>query len=126
MKTDSSMEEGQRAQQSVILSVTDTLRAADVRARLFGGWRIDARIGRITREHGDVEFWIDRCDADRSKVVLVRAGATVLMTQTPEEAREFEWDCVPFSTAYFDRQSDGGFTTEGRIPAPPKRASVPA
>jgi len=23
------------------------------------------RIGRITREHGDVEFWVERIDADR-------------------------------------------------------------
>ena len=44
----------------------------------------------------------------------MRAGATVLMTQPAEEALEFEWDGVPFSTAYFDRKSDGGFTTEGR------------
>jgi lincosamide nucleotidyltransferase A/C/D/E len=66
------------------------------------------------QRHGDVEFWIERSDADRSQVPLVRAGATVLMTQPPEEAFEFEWDGVPFSTAYFDRQSHGGFTTEGR------------
>lgn len=109
------MEERQRAQLGVIRSVLDTLQAADIRAWLFGGWGLDAQIGRITREHGDVEFWIERGDADSSKVVLVRAGATALMTQPPEEACEFEWDGVPFSTAYFDRRADGEFTQlEGR------------
>ena len=37
-----------------------------ISAWLFGGWGLDARIGRITREHGDVEFWVERVDADRS------------------------------------------------------------
>jgi hypothetical protein len=108
------MERQQRAQLRVIGSVIDTLGAVDIRAWLFGGWGLDARIGRITREHGDVEFWIECCHADRSQMVLERAGATILMTQPPEESCEFEWDGVPFSTAYFDRQSDGRFTTEGR------------
>jgi hypothetical protein len=113
-QTSSSVEETQRAQLRVIRSVIDALRAAGIRGWLFGGWGLDARIGRITREHGDVEFWIERGDAERSQDVLVQAGATVLMTQPPEEAREFEWDRVLFSTAYFDRRADGAFTQEGR------------
>lgn len=76
-------------------------------AWLFGGWGLDARIGRITREHGDVEFWVERVDAERSKAVLVGAGATALTTQPPAEACEFLWNGVDFSTAYFDRQPDG-------------------
>jgi hypothetical protein len=71
---------------------------------------LDARIGRITREHGDVEFWVERIHAGRSKAMLVEAGAIALTTQPPEEAREFTWDDVPFSTAYFDRQPDGSFS----------------
>lgn len=108
------MEASQRAQLVLIRSVVETLGAADIRGWLFGGWGLDARLGRITREHGDVEFWIERGDADRSKVALVRAGATALMTQPPNEACEFEWDGVLFSTAYFDRRPDGAFTQEGR------------
>jgi len=50
------------------------------------------RIGRITREHGDIEFWLERVDDERSKAVLVGAGATALMTQPPAEACEFTWD----------------------------------
>lgn len=108
------MEESQRAQLALIRSVVGTLGAAGIRGWLFGGWGLDARLGRITREHGDVEFWVERGDADRAKVVLVGAGATALMTQPPNEACEFEWDGVLFSTAYFDRRPDGAFNQEGR------------
>ena len=91
--------ERMRAQLRVIEAVMDALGAVDISAWLFGGWGLDARIGRITREHDDVEFWVERVDSERSKAALVGAGATALMTQPPEEACEFTWDDVDFSTA---------------------------
>jgi hypothetical protein len=94
----------------VIKAVVNVLGAAGISAWLFGGWGLDARIGRVTREHGDVEFWVERLDAGRSKAVLTGAGAAALATQPPEEACEFTWDGVDFSTAYFDRQPDGSFS----------------
>jgi hypothetical protein len=103
------------AQLRVIKAVVNTLEVAGISAWLFGGWGLDARIGRITREHGDVEFWVERVNAERSKAVLAVAGATALATQPPEEACEFTWDGVDFSTAYFDRHPDGSFIQpEGR------------
>ena len=94
-------------QLSIIKAVVNTLDAVGISAWLFGGWGLDARIGRITREHGDVEFWVERIDAERSKALLVGAGAAALATQPPEEACEFTWDGADFSTAYFDRLPDG-------------------
>ena len=64
----------------------------------------------MTREHGDVEFWVERINADRSKALLVRAGANALATQPPTEACEFTWGDTDFSTAYFDRLSNGAFS----------------
>ena len=104
------MNERAGAQLRVIRAVINALGAVDISAWLFGGWGLDARIGRITREHADIEFWVERVDAERSKAVLVGAGAMALMTQPPEEACEFTWDDVDFSTAYFDRQPDGSFS----------------
>ena len=98
------------AQLRVIKAVTNALGAAGIPAWLFGGWGLDARMGRITREHGDIEFWLERLEAERSKAVLAEAGATALATQPPTEACEFTWDGVDFSTAYFDRQPDGSFS----------------
>jgi hypothetical protein len=94
----------------VIRQVVAVLRADAVPAWLFGGWGLDARIGRITREHGDVELWVERVHAERSKALLVGAGATALTTQPPEESCEFTLDGVSFSTAYFDRWPDGSFS----------------
>jgi hypothetical protein len=109
------MNERMTAQLRIIKAVVNELDAAGISAWLFGGWGLDARIGRITREHGDVEFWVERTDAGRSKAVLVGAGATALATQPPEEACEFTWDGAQFSTAYFDRRPDGSFSQpEGR------------
>jgi hypothetical protein len=101
------MDENTEGQLLVIRKVIAVTQAADIPAWLFGGWGLDARIGRITREHGDVEFWVQRVHAELSKAVLAGAGATALPTQPPEESCEFTWDGVPFSTAYFDRQPDG-------------------
>ena len=101
------MNERTAAQLRVIRAVVNALGAAGIPAWLFGGWGLDARIGRITREHGDVEFWVERTDAGRSKAALVAAGATALATQPAEEACEFTWEGSDFSTAYFDRRPDG-------------------
>jgi hypothetical protein len=103
------MGEKTEGQLRVIRDVVAVMRAADISTWLFGGWGLDARIGRITREHNDVEFWVGRVDAERSKAALAGAGATVLMTQPPEEACEFIMNDVRFSTAYFDRRPDGSF-----------------
>jgi len=108
------MEDRALAQLRLIHLVVKALRVADCSAWLFGGWGLDARIGRITRDHGDIEFWVERTGGERSKSILVEAGATALTTQPPEESCEFTWDRIDFSTAYFDRQPDGTFTTMGR------------
>ena len=101
-------------QLALIGRVVAVMRAADIAVWLFGGWGLDARLGRITRDHGDVEFWVERGQAQSSKTLLIAAGAIVLPTQPPAESCEFTWDGVPFSTAYFDRQPDGTITLQGR------------
>lgn len=108
------MNEKTRDQLDLIHKITTTLADGSGRAWLFGGWGLDARIGRVTRDHGDIEFWVDRRDAHRVQRLLVAAGATLLDTQPPQEAAEYDWDGTWFSTAYFDARADGTFTTSGR------------
>jgi hypothetical protein len=107
---DRTMDERTEGQLRAIRTVMAVMQAADISLWLFGGWGLDARIGRITREHGDIEFWLERIHAERSKALLVEAGAAALTTQPPAEACEYTWDGVPFSTAYFDRRPDGSFS----------------
>ena len=61
------MDESTEGQLRVIRKVIAVTQAADIPAWLFGGWGLDARIGRITREHGDVELWVERIHAERSR-----------------------------------------------------------
>lgn len=109
------MNETTRDQLDLIQRVTTTLAEGSARAWLFGGWGLDARIGRATRDHGDIEFWVDRRDARRVQRLLVDAGATLLDTQPPEESAEYDWDGTWFSTAYVDARADGTFTPKGRF-----------
>jgi hypothetical protein len=109
------VDERTQAQLRGIHRVLYVLSAVDVPVWLFGGWGLDARIGRVTRSHGDIEFWVPRSAGARSTAALADAGAAVLDTQPPEEACEFVWDDVSFSTAYFDRRADGRFAqVQGR------------
>ncbi len=73
-----------------------------------------ALIDKITRDHGDIESWVDRRDAAAVQRLLVAAGAIRQDTQPPEEATEFSWDGTWFSTAYFDARPDGASAAEGR------------
>ncbi len=101
-------------QLALIRALTTTLTQGKQRAWLFGGWGLDARIGRVTRDHGDIEFWVDRKFAAAVQPLLTNAGARPLDTQPPEESTEYAWNGVMFSTAYFDAQPDGTFTPRGR------------
>ena len=105
-----------RDQLELIRLITAILTRGAQRAWLFGGWGLDARIGYVTRDHGDIEFWVNRDAALEVQRLLANAGAAVLDTQPSEEATEYDWDGVWFSTAYFDIQPDGTFIqTQGRF-----------
>jgi lincosamide nucleotidyltransferase A/C/D/E len=108
------MDKATQAQVRTIGCVVEALAAVNVSVWLFGGWGLDARIGRVTRSHSDIEFWVRRSERARSMNALVNAGSEALATQPPEESCEFVWDGVNFSTAYFDRRADGTFSLKGR------------
>ena len=108
------MNETTRRQLDLIHTIAATLAGGAGRAWLFGGWGLDARIGRVTRDHGDVELWVDRRTAQQVHRSLTSAGATLLDTQPPEESAEYDWGGARFSTAYFDARPDGTFTVAGR------------
>ncbi|MFY9865967.1 MAG: hypothetical protein WAK58_19310, partial [Trebonia sp.] len=61
------MDQSAEGQLRAIRKVIAVTQSPGIPVWLFGGWGLDARIGRITREHGDVEFWVERIHAERSK-----------------------------------------------------------
>ena len=109
------MNDKTRQQLELIHTFTAALVHGGQRAWLFGGWGLDARVGRVTRDHGDIEFWVHRERADHVQSLLVDAGAVLLDTQPPEESAEYDGDGVRFSTAYFDVRPDSTFASRGRF-----------
>src|SRR5215469_8842956 len=101
------MDGSAEGQLRVIRKVIAVTQAADIPVWLFGGWGLDARIGRITREHGDVEFWVERIHAERSEAVLVDAGATALTPRPREKAWVSRGDDFPLATPSLDGREEG-------------------
>jgi hypothetical protein len=98
----------------VIRLVETTLGSRSLRWWLFGGWALDALLGEVTRDHGDIEFWVERKDADAVLDALARVGGMPTETQPIEESREYTIADVVISSAYFDRNSDDTYRLEGR------------
>ena len=99
---------------AIIAEIDDALRAAGISWWLFGGWGMDAHVGRITRAHHDIEFWVGMDDAEPVRAALHGRGFAAVGVQPPEESQEYERDGVRFSAAYFVRADDGSAHPEGR------------
>src|SRR5262249_12351515 len=104
------------AQLRLIRLVATTLGSRSIRWWLFGGWGLDALLGEVTRDHGDIEFWVERLDAIAVLDALIEIGARPANAQPIEEPREYTIGDVLFSSAYFDRRPDGTYQLEGRWP----------
>ena len=108
------MNEAATAQLVTLKAVVAVLRSVGVPAWLFGGWGLDAKVGRKTREHGDIEFWVERIHDERSKAALVAAGARLWRRSrqwSPVSSRGTAWTLVlPTSTG----EPDGWFQPRGR------------
>jgi len=108
------MNEATATQLRLITEISGALGTAGVEWWLFGGWGLDARIGRITRDHGDIEFFVRREQADQTRAALVACGFTAPPTDHPEEAQEFVKNGLDSSSAFFDRDDDGSIRVQGR------------
>jgi lincosamide nucleotidyltransferase A/C/D/E len=102
-------------QLTLLRQIRDAFSSSAIGWWIFGGWGLDTRIGRVTRDHGDIEFWVERTDGDPVRDLLFELGAFDLANQPPEESREFSRDDgLIFSSAFFDRHQDGTCRTQGR------------
>jgi hypothetical protein len=103
-----------RAQLTQIQEIQQALAHAGVlKWWLFGGWGLDARLGQITRDHHDIEFFVYHEDGLRTKDALAQRGFTPIATQPPEESQEFMKDGVKSSSAYLYPRGDGTLGVEG-------------
>jgi len=101
---------------AVIGEIGEALDAARIGWWLFGGFGLDALVGQITREHGDIEVWVAMADAAPARHALEARGFVAVGSQPPEESQEFERNGVGLSTAFFVAvaAADGSAHPEGR------------
>jgi len=108
------MNERTAAQLRQIGDIHEAMAVVDVDWWLFGGWGLDARIGRITREHGDIEIWVAAEDAERTRDAIVGAGLEYVPNDYPDESYEYVKDAIKSSSAFFLRNDHGSFSSRGR------------
>ena len=66
---------GKAAEQlAAIESLDQALRAAGLDYWLFGGWAVDFWVGRVTRDHNDIDAAAWRRDYEKIRAALLKAG----------------------------------------------------
>jgi lincosamide nucleotidyltransferase A/C/D/E len=61
------------------LNLLDALREAGVAPCVGGGWAVDALLGKQTREHSDLDLWVQAVDLDPLIRVVVERGVDRLL-----------------------------------------------
>ena len=86
------MNDATAIQLRLIAEIRDALDVAGVPWWLFGGWAVDFHLGRVSRKHGDIEFYIWSVDAERVSRTFLDAGFVPQAIPFPDEAIEFRKD----------------------------------
>jgi hypothetical protein len=82
---------------------------------LRGGWAVDFYLGRITREHRDIDWFVDVAHADRLVAALEDRGFAPVPGVPPQTQRDLAKDGEDVSFALVGRESDG----QAVVPAGP-------
>ena len=99
---------------ALIHEIADMFAHVNMQWWLFGGWAMDAHIGRITRMHHDVEIWVHRSHAALVRHTFGSHRFEALDTQPAEESIEFAHGLICFSSAFFTVGPDGYASPAGR------------
>jgi hypothetical protein len=83
------VEEREQRQLALIGDVARLAAEAGVDCWLRGGWALDFLLGRVTRPHGDIDFFIWAKDADSFARVLEQNGFDCVPGPPPEQQRNF-------------------------------------
>ena len=66
-----------------VVAVIDLLEAAGVSVSVAGGCAVDALVGRVTREHGDLDLAVDTREIDQTIAALAAMGYRVDVDERP-------------------------------------------
>jgi hypothetical protein len=94
-------------QLALIAEVSAVARELDIDVWLRGGWAVDFFLGRVTREHLDIDFFTWRAGADRLVAALEERGFAPLTGPPPDQQRDFVKDGEEVSVGFLRRDPDG-------------------
>ena len=83
---------GRAAEQlAAIESLDQALRAAGLDYWLFGGWAVDFWVGRVTRDHDDIDAAAWRRDYDKIRAALLSVGWRHTPLETDVVGTRYRW-----------------------------------
>jgi hypothetical protein len=94
-------------QLALIAEVTTIARDLGADVWLRGGWAVDFFVGRVSREHADIDFFAWSHDAERLVAELLEHGYMPLTGPPPDQQRDFVKDGEEVSVAWLERDADG-------------------
>jgi hypothetical protein len=86
---------------------------AGVEYWLRGGWALDFLLGRVTRPHGDIDFFMWAKDAPAFARVLERRGFEEVPGPPREQQRNFVKDAEEFHVGLLRREPSGEVVVAG-------------
>lgn len=86
---------------------------------LRGGWAVDFAVGRVTREHDDVDAFAWAADADRLVAALAGRGFAEVGGPPPERQRNLVSDGVELHLTLLERLPSGAVRTAASPEWPP-------
>ena len=111
-----------------VLDVLEQLEASSIAVSIAGGWAVDALLGRVTREHDDLDLAIDAGDVERAVAGLGDIGLAVETDERParlslgDGTRSVDLHPVEWDATGTGRQA--GLTSEPYIYPPGSTGAV--
>ena len=102
-----------RQQLDVIAAITTDFSRAGVVHWLIGGWAIDFHLGRVTRNHSDVDVALWVTDRELAARVLTRRGLRLDCSRSSDGIELFVGPGGPVEVTYLGLTSGGFVVTPG-------------
>jgi hypothetical protein len=90
-----------------IRSLDAALGAARIEYWLFGGWAVDFWVGRVTREHDDIDAAAWRRDFDAIKQALVEVGWRHTPVENEVVGTRYTWGSAEVEFTFVEARDDG-------------------